>query len=337
MHFGLDIGSHSLKIICCQKKGSKFYLANWAEVETPVSTETTEKQERIALAEILKKLVRDAKVTMQDVAVAIPEAKVFSRVIQLPFLSDAELASAIEFEAEQYIPMPLDQVQLEYLVLAKPAKVFLGAKMEVLLIAAQKKAVDSLVELLQMSGLIPIAMETEILAVCRALAGLSGTSLLMNIGKDSSDLAITKGSELKFVYSYPTGGDTLTRSLASQLSLEFVQAEEYKKAYGLQENVLEGKVAAALEPPTRQIVEQIQKTINFYSQKSQGEDKITRLILAGGTALMPGISTYFAKNTGLETVLGNPFANFNIDQNFPKELLSGSARFATAVGLALRE
>jgi type IV pilus assembly protein PilM len=115
-----------------------------------------------------------------------------------------------------------------------------------------------------------------------------------------------------------------------------VQAEEYKKAYGLDSSVLEGKVAQALIPSFGQIVEQIQKTINFYLQKNPNE-VIKRLILSGGTALMPGITTFLTQKLGLETVIGDPFAQFIKDKNFPQELVGKGTRFATAAGLAMRE
>jgi len=336
MHFGLDIGSYSIKAIQCHSIGKKYVLDRWGEIKSPVSFESAEQKDQITLAQLIKKLVSDCQITTQNVVVALSETKVFSRVIQLPPMTDAELASAIEFEAEQYIPLPLDQVQLEYLVLKMPPKGAIGEKMEVLLIAAQKKAVDELTSLLEMSGLVPEVMETEVLAMSRALAGWSDSSLLINIGKESTDLVVVQGENLRFVYSFPSGGEALTRAVSQSLALDLIQAEEYKKAYGLEQSVLEGKVAAAIEPTFSQMTKQIQKVINFYSQNNP-KDNLKRLILAGGSAEMPGISTYLTKTIGLETVLGSPFANFEKDSNFPQALAKISARFATAVGLATRE
>jgi len=336
MSFGLDIGSHSLKIIQCQKRGQYYFLTAWGECQTPIPTETTAARDKIVLAEVIKKLVKDSKITAKEVVVALPESQVYSRIIQLPQLTDAELASVIEFEAEQYIPVPLDQVQVEFLVLNKPPAGAPSAKMDVLLIAAQKKAINDLSYILELADLVPQVLETEMLAVSRVLTSYADTSLLVNIGKNSTDLAIVKGKELKFVYSFPTGGQALTRVVSQQLGLDLAQAEEYKKAYGLDKNVLEGKVAQALLSAMDQITAQIQKTIQFYLQKNAALENIVRVVLAGGTALMPGLAAYLTGKIGLETVLANPFAYFDKSQDFPKELLTGSARFATSVGLALR-
>ncbi len=337
MAFGLDIGSFSLKVIQCQKKDNKFYLQHWGEVKTPAPVDEMEKKARITLGETIKRLISDAKINSQEVMVALSESKVFSRVIQLPVLSESELASAIQFEAEQYIPLPLDQVEIEYLILSEPPKNEPGARMDILLIAAQKTAIDNLLNILDSIGLIPKAMETEILAINRCLSVYPDVSLIINIGKDSSSLAIIKGQNLKFVYTFPTGGDALTRSIAQVLSLDINQAEEYKRAYGLEENVLEGKVAKAMLPSFNMIVQQIQKTINFYFQKTKGVEAIKRLILTGGTAEMPGLAQYLTKVLGIETVLGDPFINFVKDKNFPQHLIKVGARFSTAVGLAIRD
>lgn len=334
MHFGLDFGSHSIKVLQASKKGNKFVLDSWGIAQTKTNLDSLSQKDKNSLAENLKKLIKDSKISTSDVVVALPETKVYSRVIQLPPLSDAELASAIEFEAEQYIPLPLDQVQLEYLVLTKPPKGLVGAKMEVLLIAAQKKAISEFLSILEMAGLVPVAMETEILAASRSLANFPDTSLMVNVGSDSTDLAITKGENLRFVYSLGTGGEVFTRSISQQLSLEMLQAEEYKKAYGLDTSILEGKVAQVLLVPVDQIVKQIQKTINFYLQKNP-DDKISRLIICGGSALMPGIAIYMTKAIGLETVIGNPLVNFITP--LPQELLDLAPSFSTCVGLATRE
>jgi type IV pilus assembly protein PilM len=187
MIFGLDIGSFSCKIIQCQKRGDKFVLQRWGEIKTPVSPDAPDAKSQTMLAETIKKLVNDTKIEGNQVVTALPEKQVYSRIIQLPPLSEAELSSAIEFEAEQYIPLPLEKVQLEYTVLEKPAKTEQGAKMNVLLIAAQKEAVEQLVHLLDMSGLVPQALETEILAIERALAAYADTSLIVNVGNESSN------------------------------------------------------------------------------------------------------------------------------------------------------
>lgn len=337
MHCGLDIGSFSIKVIQCQKSGQKYFLQQWGEAATPTALDSLDKQAKTTLAATIKRLMAEAKISTNSVGVALPESKVYSRVIQLPVLSDAELASAMEYEAEQYIPLPLEQLQLEYFVLSRPPQGAPGSKMEVLLIAAQKQAIDETLSVLEIAGLTPLFLETEILAVSRALSVYPDTSLLLNIGKHATDLAILQADDLRFVYNFSVGGETLTRALVQTLSLDPTQAEAYKKAYGLDQTLLEGKVSQAISPIFNQIIQQMQKILTFYLQNNPKSQPVKRIILSGGTAELPGVVPYLTRAVGLETVLGNPFANFESAKSFPQDLLKFAARFATATGLAIRE
>ncbi len=333
MQCGLDIGTYTIKAVHCSVKNQKYVLEHWGEIAVPPTARTNDKQKNILLAQTIKNLWREAKISTQEVGVAVSETNVYSRVIELPFLSDIELASAIEYEAEQYIPFPLSEVQIEYFVLDRKSAEN-NNKTEVLLFAAKKKAIEDLTKLLEMADLSPVFIETEILALNRALI-YPDTSLLINLGARNTNLAVVKNQEIKFIYNFEVGGEALTRALMQTLSLEASQAEEYKKTYGLNESALEGKISQALIPVFNQIIEQIQKTLNYYFQNTQ--ENVKRLVLTGGTAEIPEITTYLTKSTGLETVLGNPFGNFASSENLPASLMKNASRFAVAVGLALRQ
>ena len=337
MHFGLDIGNYSIKVIQAQPKGEFFSLQRWGEAATPVPINSLDKKTIVFLADAVKKLTSEVKISVPNVVLSLSESSVYTQVIQLPLMSETELASAIEYEAEQYIPLPLEKVQLEYFVLNSQPKGLGDDKIDVLLIGAQKKAIDDLLEVVDLAGFTPKAVETEILAAVRCLAIYPDVSLLVNIGKDSTELAIIKGTDLVFVYSLGVGGETFTRAVAQNLSLPIRQAEEYKNNYGLDPSVLEGKVAKSMISVFDQVTAKIQKTINFYSEKNGNTQTVNRIVLSGGAVLMPGISAYLANKTGLETVLGNPFARFIDNNKFSPELLKVASRFSAAAGLAIRQ
>ena len=337
MHFGLDIGNYSIKVIQAQPKGEFFALQRWGEAAVPVPVNNLDKKNIVFLAEAVKKLASEAKISASEVMLSLSESSVYTQVIQLPLMSETELASAIEYEAEQYIPLPLEKVQLEYFVLNSQPKGLGNDKIDVLLIGAQKKAIDDLLAVVDLAGFTPKAVETEILAAVRCLAIYPDVSLLVNAGKDSTELAIIKGTDLVFVYSLGMGGEALTRAAAQNLSLPMRQAEEYRNNYGLDFSFLEGKVAKSMISVFDQITAKIQKTINFYSEKNGNSETVSRIILTGGVARMPGISTYLTNKTGLETVLGNPFARFIDNNKFPPELLLAASRFSAAAGLAIRQ
>ena len=332
--FGLDIGSYSIKLVQAEKKGNGFVLQAWGEIRTPVDLNSEAENDELALVESIKKLVNEVKPNTKKVSLAINESNVYSQIIEFPSFSDAELSSAINFEAEQYIPIPIEEVKLDYLVLQRPPKGAVESKMEVLLVAAKKKALNKMAKLMEKSGLIPLAAETEILSLRRALVfDHTKTGIVLNFGFKSTDMMIIQNNNLKFIRSFNTGGEALTRSVASSLNMEFMQAEQYKINYGINQTQLEGKVAQAILSVLNVIIEGIKKGIIFFLENHQNE-KIDFIILTGGGAEMPGLSSYLAKSLGLEVLPANPFVKFTQDEKLAK--MNKSLRFAVAAGLSLR-
>lgn len=336
-HFGLDLSPSSIKLIEAQKKGDKFILEAFGEAPTPVNIHSSVVKDQALIVSSIKKLVSDARVSTKDVVVALPESYVYSQVIYVPPMPEEELVKALAFEAEQYVPIPLDKVQIEHLILRVPPQGLASAKMEVLLIAAQKEAIAQITSIITQAGLVPVILETEMLATVRSLSyQLGKEGVLIDMGQGSTDFIIMAEGIIKQVNSFETGGEALTRSLASALSLSFDQAERYKRTYGLDKNQLEGKVASAITDTLSMIIDQIKKSVDFFKQRNPGMN-ITRAVISGGTALMPGLTTFLAERLGLEILIGNPFLNFVQSKEFPQPLVRAASRFVTGVGLAIRE
>jgi len=335
-HFGLDISSSSIKLIQAEKTNQGYLLKAFGETMVALNLNSQIERDQMLAASAIKKLVADSKVTTKDVVIAMPESQVYSRVIELPPLNEKELESAIKYEAEQYIPVPLDQVQIQHAILKVPPKGAESAKMEILLIAAQQQAVERLEQVVMMAGLIPVALETELLAILRAISPqIDKSGLLIDIGQNATDLAVVLDGSLKQVYTIGSGGAALTRAVASTLSLQLPQAEQYKQTYGLDKTQLEGKVAAALLDPLEVVISQIKRSLAFVKQKYP-EMSLRKAVITGGSALLPDMGTYLADKLGLEVLLGDPFYTFNRNKTFPEPLIRVSPRFATAVGLAIR-
>lgn len=336
-HFGLDLSPSSIKVIEAEPAGKGYRLKAFGETPTPANLNSEVERDQVAVAEAIKKLAMDARVSTKNVVIALSESQVYSRVLELPPLSEGELANAIKFEAEQYVPIPLDQVQIEHVVLKVPPQGSENIKMEVLLVAVQKKAVERLERIINLAGLIPLALETEILAVLRAVsAQTEGAGVVIDIGRNSTDVAVLFDNSLKQVGAIGFGGEALTRSIATTLSLQLPQAEQYKRVYGLDSSQLEGKVASAMLETLEMIVTQVKRNLSFIRQKYP-EAALRKVVLVGGTALMPELTVYLADQLGLEVSLGDPFYNFERDEHFPEPLAGVAPRFATAVGLAIRE
>lgn len=335
---GLDIGSHAIKLIEVIKTKDSIQLLSAGSIPTPLKTQSVQLQTDIdALAYIIGQLIKDTGTKATDVHVAFAESQVFTRVIETPILSHRELSSAIRWEAEQYIPLPLDQVTMDFSIL-RDQKTSGSSKMQVLLVAAPKTIVEKYMTIIEMADLIPVSAETNVIATSRALSRSVSTLknvLIVSLGAQTTDLSILKGGILAFARSISSGGEALTRSIVQALDFTTVQAEEYKKTYGLDRSVLEGKIVAAMQPVIDVITNEIKHAIAFFEEKHK-EEKIEAIVLSGGTSKLPGIVSYMTNIVGIETQIANPWVGIAKDARF-NVLNSEGPLFSVAVGLALKD
>jgi type IV pilus assembly protein PilM len=336
--FGLDIGTTTMKAVWLDKVNDGFSLNSVFTMPTPARgmlSESPLDQEEVAQA--ITKIVDEAHIGSRMVNLALPESQVFTRIIDMPVLSDKELSSAIYWEAEQYIPVPLNSITLDYRVLHRPAATESDTKMSVLLVGAPTMLVDKYDRVLSLAGISIASLETEILAVVRALIiGESNPpTLIANIGAVNTSLAIVRNNLITFTYSVATGGIALSRSIAADFGFSFQQAEEYKKTYGLIQGDMGGKIGKATAPVLAAILTEVKKALAFYNEKFPTEP-VQRIFLSGGTAKMPGLDTFFTTNTGLTTSIANPW-NVLVSQEVPDEIINDAPEYALSVGLAMRE
>lgn len=338
---GLDIGFSSIKAVALVKDNKGYKLVSLGAVPTPqpglVSDSDTDLE---AVAVAIKKLFSATKVESRDVIVALPESKVFTRVVDdLPYLSDNELSSAIKYAAEEFIPMPLADVNLNWQVLLRTEEETKNTRTVVLVIASPKNIVAKYIKVLEMAGLRPKALETETIAVTRSLVGnnpFSPSTLIVQLGATTTDFAAVSKGLIWLTRSISTGGMALTRSLAQHFNFELVQAEEYKKVYGLSEDQLEGKVYEALKPLMDIIVGESKRVMQSFDAKYP-QNPIKRVVLSGGGAKMPGLVIYFANNLGLEVQEADPWYSIIRDKSLVPKLSPLASSYSVAVGLALRE
>jgi len=331
---GLDIGSKTIKIVELQKEGESYSLTASGIVGysgTSIEKMTDEK-EMAALAQIIKKLHAETGVSSRDVAIALPEPQVFTRTIKFPMLTDAEVASAVKWEAEQYIPIPINEAIIQHTILLRNEKAT-PPEVLVLLVAAPRTVVEKYTKVVTMAGLTPIAVETELIALTRALAPPGRTVLLVDLGAGSTDIAIARDTLLSFSRSIPIAGEAFTRAVSQGLGITVPQAEEYKKTYGLEASQLEGKVKSALDPVVRLVVDEIKKAISYYQTEEKGEAP-GAMIISGGSSGMPEIITTLTSLLGIEVLVANPFKNVRTDEETAKKLTPFAPLYSVAIGLA---
>lgn len=335
---GIDIGSKTVKIVELEKSGASYSLLASGVVGYSGSTvdKMSDEKEMTSFAQIIKKLCLEAKISSKEAVLSIPESLAFTRTIKFPPLTDSEIASAIKWEAEQYIPIPVNEAIIQHTILKRNDTAGSDAGVIVLLVAAPRLIVEKYVKVVQMAGLTPVAVETELIALSRSLAPVDKTVLLADLGGSSTNLAIVNRGLLSFSRSLPVAGDAFTRAVSQSLSITPQQAEEYKKAYGLASSQLEGKIKGALDSIVRLVADEIKKAVNYYLTEEKGEMPTT-LIISGGSSGMPELIASLSKTVGMEVLVGNPFGHIQIDPSLAQKLASFAPLYGVAIGLAMRD
>jgi type IV pilus assembly protein PilM len=336
--FGLDIGISRIKLAWLIGGNEGYMYKSSIIVPAPEKGMLSESPlDEEEMAQAIRKAVDSAAITTKYVNVALAENQVYTKVLEMPVLSEKELRSAIYWEAEQYIPVPLTNITLAWNVLYKPEATEVNQKMQVLMVGAPTMLINKYQRILSMAGLEINSLETEILATVRALVVGENfpTTLVINIGSVSTSFAIIKKGIMVFTYSMSIGGAAINRAIASDLGLTAIQAEEYKKAYGISDKNLGGKIGKSTEPILISILAEVKKSIAFYNQKYKDDEPVRQIILSGGTSKLPGIDAFFASNSGIETAIANPW-KILASQQIPKEILDDGPDYTIAIGLAMR-
>ena len=335
---GLDIGLTKIKAVSLSRQNNDLILDNFSVMLTPskgmLSEAPADEEEMVA---VIKKTIDALKVNNKNVNIALSDSQAYTRVIEMPVLSDKELSLAIHWEAERYIPVALSTITLVWNVLKRPTGVSTDEKMQVLMVGAPTNLVNKYQKILQMADLTLNSMETEALAIVRALV-TSGMPLtaIVSIGAISTSLAIIRNGILVLTYSIQVGGNAITKSIETDFGLTPSQSEEYKKTYGLSKRGVGQKVGKSTEPILTSILLEIKKALAFYSQKYKDDSVIQQILLSGSTAKLPGVDMFFAENLGIETVVANPWKVLG-DKPLPPELLNNASDFTIALGLAMRD
>ena len=352
--FGLDISDLSLKIVKLKKKKNFLSLACFGEtfikpgiIEQGIIKDKKRLSE--AIRDALDK-VKGEKLKTKYVIASLPEEKAFLQVIQMPKMGQEELRKAVRFEAENYVPLPLDKVYLGFQVVP-PVQNHLD-HLDVLIAAFPRKSVDAYLSVIQEAGLKPLALEIESQAICRALIkdGLSVEPLLLvDLGAVRTSLIIFSGYSLRFTSSLPVSSRNFTQAISQVLKVDFKKAEKLKLKYGLnfgRENSakIEKDVFEAIIPALTDLLEQIKKSLIYYQTHASHEHlppdgkKIKKIFLCGGGANLKNLSCFLSQELGVSVSRANPWVNILPDpiKEVPELSYDESLKYTTALGLALR-
>ena len=331
---GLDISNTAVKVIALTMDRPQ-KLSGWGKVDLPSGINPlSEAPEHTApVVESIKKLFSASKVQKDNVYLSLPESQVFSRIIEMPNLTERELSSAIKWEAEQYLPFPIKDVSITWEVVYRPENP--AEKMKVFLVAAPLKIVNHFFDVCTHAGLKIASMESEGTASARIAAPPgSPVTLGVSLKEDGADFFVFREGKTTYSRSITTGARALTRALVAELGLNEAQAVEYRDAYGLLKDQMEGKIAATIAPVFELIVSEIGRTVAL-ATATEPMFPVRRISLFGPGASLPGLTQYLTERLSLEAEITDPFVQVDA-ANIPSDLAKIRSIFVTPAGLALR-
>lgn len=344
--FGLDISTRSLKLVKLEKSRDGLMLVSFGEAKVPPGVvEECKVKDTRALSNIIKKALRQVqgkKLKTKYVVVSLPEERSFLDVLQLPFVKEEELESTVRFEAENHIPVSLDEVYFDFEKI--PSIQQKPKYQEVLIAAIPKDIVESYLKALKGANLFPQAVEIECSAVARALVKKDTVQkplLLIDFGETRTSFIIFSGKSLRFTSTIPVSSGGLTEAISRSLGANLKRAEKLKLQEGLQ-----GKkdVFEAMVPALTDLAEQIKTHLEYYcshvpqTQVLQNGKRLEKILLCGGGANLKGLPDFLSSTLNIEVQLANPLVNISKKtvKGAPKFKAEKALGYTTALGLALR-
>jgi type IV pilus assembly protein PilM len=341
MMVGIDIGAHSVKAVLLSQHGNQYKVEAFA-VEPMIKGAMSDReiQDIEAVGNVIGKIRKKIPRSVKFAAAAVSGSTVISKVIFMDVsLTDAELESQIEVEADTLIPYPLNEVSLDFEKLdvneSDPSKV------NVLLSAARTESVEARVAALENGSFSAKLVDVESYALSRAAAlclkqlpddAAGKVVALVDIGATMTLLSIVEKGKTLYTRDQAFGGEQYTRSILSYYNKSYDEAELAKVSGDLPPNY----TFEVLAPFQTMLLQQIRRGIQMYLTSS-GRDAVDYLIVSGGTALIEGIDKLLIDELGIHTVVANPFKTIDVATSVDREQLNKSApQLMVASGLALR-
>lgn len=369
-YLGVDLGSASIKVaeLANFKGRPRLVTYGFSERDIKETREdiTTHPEET---AMIIKEICQKSGVLAKKAIAALPNFSVFTSILNLPAMAKKELASAINWEAKKIIPMPLEDIILDWKIISELAskgeatlaktsgglisseeslqtapgvasfkKIFSKPKsnLKILLTGASRNLVKKYANIFKAAGLNLLSLETESFALIRSLVGNDKSVLmLIDFGATTSSITVVENGVPVLSRSIEVGGLMVTRAISTNLNINLERAEQFKQDLALDLETADNSLPQIVEKALSSILNEIKYTLNLYQE--QNNKKVEKIILTGGSALLGHLPGYLSRVLNINTYLGDPWARVIYPVELKPILDRLGARFAVAVGLAMRD
>jgi type IV pilus assembly protein PilM len=339
---GLDIGSSSVKLVQLKEKRGGYGLVAFAAAPLPPEAIVDGAlMNSAAVVQAIQELVAQQKVKTREVAIGVRGHSVIIKKISLPRMTQEELDESIQWEAEQYIPFDVKDVNIDTQILTPEADA--AGQMDVLLVAAKKDMINDYTSVCAEAGLTATVVDVDAFAVQNAFeanyeASLSDTVVLVNVGAAVSNINVISRGVTTFTRDITMGGNAFTEEIQKQLNISYDEAEALKVGgQGETDAVVPQEVERVIQAVADQMGGEIQRSLDFYASTA-ADGRITKAYLSGGTARIPALYKVLEARAGVPVEILNPFKNVEIDNKRfdPAFIVAAAPSAAVGVGLALR-
>lgn len=338
---GLDIGSSAVKLVELKdKKGGSYSLVKLgSERLSPEAIVDGSIMDSSMVVETIQRLNAEQSVKNSNYATSLSGHSVIIKKITLPAMSPEELAESIQWEAEQYIPFDINDVNLDYVPLTAPGS---GDNIDVILVAVKKEKINDYTSVIGQTGKMPVLVDVDAFALqnCYEVnyeVEESRVLALVNVGASVTNVNVLSGATSMFWRDITFGGNQYTDAIQRELSLSFEQAEDLKRGKAVGDYTIQ-QVIPILNSVSEDFAGELRKTLDFFTATS-GADRVDEIVLAGGGSGVLNLDAILRDKFGIPVSIIDPFRKIAVDESQfnPEELAEIAPSMAIAVGLAIRK
>ena len=335
-----DIGSNSIKLVQMgqSKKGWELEKFGFAELP-PEAIVDGSIIDSMTVINTIKELIKEQGVHLKNAVSSLTGHSVIIKKVAFPAMTEDELAESIQWEAEQYIPFPITDVNIDFQILGADTEG--RGQMDVMLVAVKKDVINDYTNVLKEAGLNPVVIDVDSFAIENMLeinypAAPGETIAAVNIGASITSISVIVGGITIFTRSIPMGGNQFTEEIQRQLNISFKDAETLKIARG-EGSSDKGVFKAAIETVSTNLTFEMKRSLDFFLGGSHGSN-VNKIYLCGGGAKVSGLANLMQEKTSIPVEMANPFKNLvsNPRHFDPERLKELAPYFGVAVGLATR-
>jgi type IV pilus assembly protein PilM len=361
---GLDIGTSAIKAVKLKrsKDGNELTGAEIIHLSSESVDDLDPDVKHALYVNSIKKIIKQKNISIKKVVTGIPGDSAIIRYIKVPYMTEDELKNMIPYDAEQYIPLGMDQVVFDYKVLAEIEEDN-QKKLEVLLVAVKNDTMNQHLQLLKDAGVDPGVIDVDAFALCNAYGLNTGddsdsgvkadTVALINMGAKFTTIQICEKDIPHLTRDVNIGGNNFTKEIQREFNLSFAQAEEMKKQYAVVivesealllssipsgEDDKSSRIFEAITPALNKLLNDVRRSFDYY-ESTVKRKPVQKILLSGGSSKIKNIDRFLSEKLGIPVEINYPFKNVNINsKNFDFDYLRANAvHFNVALGLALRK